>query len=389
MNTPSGREAAMRVLFVLPRMVAGGVERVTLNLIDGLQRQGVECSLALGHCRGELLAEAQRLTCVHEVAGRGNAFFMAGLLPVLRRYQPTHVVTAFADVGLMTWLACRLARSQAVVVMGVHGTLGEAAALGGWRVRLQYRLHGWLAGIVYRRCSAVVAVSEGVARDVAERHPRVVPRLAVIHNPVVTAAMREHLSRLPGAVRLEKVAPFHLVAVGRLAHEKGFDVLLRAMPDIASRHAVRLTIYGEGIEHSRLHALVESLGLRHVVRLAGNAPDPLVAMAGADLFVFPSRHEGFGMALVEAMACGLQVVACDCPHGPGEILQWGRFGQLVPPEDPAALAAAVDRCLAGEVRFDPQAVRRRAGDFSADMAVAAYLDLLRGLRFNDPAGEIR
>lgn len=379
----------MRVLFVLPRMVAGGVERVTLNLIDGLQRDGVECCLALGHCRGELLAEAQRLTRVHEVAGHGNVFFVAGLLPVLRRYQPTHVVTAFADVGLMTWLACRLLRSHAAIVMGVHGTLGDAAASGGWRVRLQYRLHGWLAGIVYRRCSAVVAVSDGVARDVAERHPRVVPRLVVIHNPVVTAAMREHLPRLPDAAWRGEVTPFHLVAVGRLAHEKGFDVLLRAMPAIASRHAVRLTIYGDGAERSRLHALVETLGLHHAVRLAGNVPDPLVAMAGADVFVFPSRHEGFGMALVEAMACGLQIVACDCPHGPGEILQWGRFGQLVLPDDPVALAAAVDRCLAGEVRFDPQIVRRRAGDFSADVAVAAYLDLLQRLRFNDPAGETR
>lgn len=369
--------AGIRVLFVLPRIVAGGVERATLNLIAGLQSQGVACRLALGHCRGELLEEARALTRVDEVAAHGNLRLVDGLLSVLREYQPTHVVTAFADVSLMTWLACRLARCRAALIVGVHGTHQAAAALGGWRVRFQYHLYGWLAGLAYGRFDAVVAVSDGVADDVRERYPRAAGKLHVIHNPVFTDAMRERLARLPD--RGARQPPYQLVALGRLAYEKGFDVLVRAMPDLLGRHDVHLAIYGEGGERAALQTQIATLGLQQNVSLMGNTLDPLVVLASADVFVFPSRHEGFGVALVEALACGCQIVASNCPHGPAEILRHGALGQLVPPEHHVALAEAIDRSLSGDVAFDERALRKRAEDFSADVSVTTYRDLLQQL----------
>lgn len=367
----------MRVLFVLPRIVAGGVERATLNLIAGLEAQGVECRLALGHCRGELLDEARALTRVDELAARGNLRFVDGLLPVLCDYRPTHVVTAFADVSLMTWLACRLARCRAALIVGVHGTHQAAAASGGWRVRFQYHLYGWLAGLAYRRFDAIVAVSDGVAADVRERYPRVAGKLHVIHNPVVDAKLRARLACLP--VSIARRHPRRLVALGRLAHEKGFDVLLRAMPAVLAWHDAHLSIHGEGVERAALQAQAEAMGLQKNVSLVGNTLEPLAALMDAEVFVFPSRHEGFGVALVEALACGCQIVASDCPHGPAEILRHGELGQLVPPEDPAALAAAIDRSLSGAVVFDASRMRKRADDFSAEVSVAAYRELLQRL----------
>lgn len=372
-----GMSEAMRVLFVLPRMVAGGVERATLNLIAGLQAEGIECQLALGHCRGELLEEARALTRVHEVATYGDLFFVTGLLPVLRRYRPTHVVTAFADVSLMAWLACRLARCHAALVVGVHGTHLPAAASGGWRIRFQYRLYGWLAGIAYRHYDAVVAVSTGVAKDVSERYPQAVAKLEVICNPVMTEPTRERVAKL--SLRVGRQPPYRLVALGRLAYEKGFDVLLHAMPVVLAQIDARLIIYGEGSERMRLEALIVRLGITAQVSLMGNTLDPLAALASADVFVFPSRHEGFGVALVEALACGRQIVASDCPHGPAEILQQGRLGQLVPPENPQVLAAAICRSLSGTVQFDDARLRQRAEDFTAAASVAAYRALLRRL----------
>lgn len=369
--------ADMRVLFVLPRMVAGGVERATLNLIAGLQQHGVDCRLALGHCRGELLDEARRLVAVDEVAIHGDILFVTGLLPVLRRYRPTHVVTAFADVSLMTMMASRLVRCRAAIVVGVHGTHRKAAASGGWRAFVQYHTYGRLAGIVYRNCDAIVAVSDGVASDVRERYPHGADRLVMIHNPVVGDAMRERLVRLPH--RKERKPPFRLVALGRLAHEKGFDVLLRALPLIVAHHDVRLVIHGEGAERRYLQALIDTLGLQAQACLMGNTSDPLSALSDADVFVFPSRHEGFGVALVEALACGCQVVASDCPHGPAEILRHGKLGQLVPPGDSAALAQAICRSLTGEVLFDEAALRLRAEDYSAGASVSQYLTLLQRL----------
>lgn len=367
----------MRVLFVLPRMVAGGVERASLNLIAGLQRQGVDCRLALGQCHGELLDEARQLVPVDEVAGRSKWLFVFGLLRAVRRYRPTHIVTAFADVSLMVLVARWLVCSDAAVIVGVHGTQQKAAAMGGARVQFQYWLHGWLACYVYRLCDALVAVSRGVADDVLERHPRVAARLQVIHNPVLTTVMQQRILDLPG--RTAPRPPYRLVAVGRLAYEKGFDVLLEAMPSVAASFEVRLGIYGEGAERKRLQAMVDALGLQQCVELMGTTLDPLAAIHAADLFVFPSRHEGFGVALVEALACGQQIVASDCPHGPAEILQAGALGQLVSPGDPAGLARAIGRSLGGQVHFPPESLRLRAREFTADAAVAGYLALLRKL----------
>lgn len=370
-------DTAIRVLFVLPRIVAGGVERATLNLIDGLQKQQVDCCLALGRRYGELLDEAQQLTIVEEVAGFSKWLFAFGVLRVLRRYRPTHIVTAFADVSAMVVMARWLAGSRAAVIVGVHGTHQLEAAAGGWRVWFQYVSYGWLAGWVYRHCAAIVAVSDGVAADVRERYQTVTSRLTVINNPVLTETMRRRVLELPSYA--PHVPPYRVVALGRLAYEKGFDVLLHAMSTIASRYDAQLEIYGEGIERQRLQALINALHLQDRATLRGNTLDPLGAVCSADVFVFPSRHEGFGVALVEALACGKQVVASDCPHGPVEILKAGMLGQLVAPEDPVALAQAIGRSLSGEITFAPEQLRKRAADFTAEAAVANYLALLRHL----------
>lgn len=367
----------MRVLFVLPRMVAGGVERATLNLITGLQQRGVGCHLSLGRCHGELLHEAMALTRVEEIAGARRRRWIGGLRRVIRAYRPTHVVTAFVDVTLMTELALRLERSPAALIVGIHGTLSPAAAAGAWRVRQRHWRNGRLAHLAYRGADALVAVSQGVAADVRQHYPAVATRVAMIYSPILGAGMQSRLQRLPP--RASAAAPPRLVVVGRLAFEKGFDVLLQALPKVLAQMDAHLDIHGEGAEQPRLKSLSRALGIEHAVAFPGATVDPLGVMHAADLFVFPSRNEGFGIALVEALACGQQIIASDCPHGPAEILGQGRWGQLVPPGDPDALAAAIIRSLRGEVIFAVDKLRQRAADFSAERSVTEYQQLLARL----------
>ncbi|UIY28919.1 glycosyltransferase [Neorhizobium galegae] len=107
----------------------------------------------------------------------------------------------------------------------------------------------------------------------------------------------------------------------------------------------RLTIVGEGDERGNLEALIEALNLSQDVSLPGHNPDPLSILSQASLFVSSSSHEGLGNALIEAMACGVPVVATDAPYGPREILQGGRLGRLVPVGDATALAQAMAMTL--------------------------------------------
>ena len=133
-------------------------------------------------------------------------------------------------------------------------------------------------------------------------------------------------------------------------------------------------LVGTGQGEAGLRAIAGDLGIAGRVIFAGFHPDPTPFYRTADLFVLSSDYEGFGNVIVEAMACGTPVVSTDCPSGPAEILEGGRHGRLVPVNDPAALAAAIQAALSEKP--DRAALQRRAADFAPDIAARRYLDLL-------------
>lgn len=190
-----------------------------------------------------------------------------------------------------------------------------------------------------------VPVTAAVSRDVGDHLVREVLRrseggdgIFVLPNPIDPGEVRA-LAR-PAAPRRSAL---RLCAVGRLVRQKGFDVLVEAMaiarPDLGEDWD--LLIMGEGSQRSRLERLVRARGLADRVRLPGAVDNPYPFVAGADLFVHPARWEPFGVAMLEALALGVPVVATDCPGGSREILRDGECGVLVPPQDPEALADAI------------------------------------------------
>jgi glycosyltransferase involved in cell wall biosynthesis len=190
-------------------------------------------------------------------------------------------------------------------------------------------------------------------------------------NAVMTAA------RLPELARPVPRDPGHIVAVGRLSPEKDFATLLAAFAVLRDERALRLTILGEGPERKMLERRVRQLGLEDCVSLPGFVAEPVEWVARAGLLVSSSRHEGFGNAIVEALACGTPVVATDAPYGPREILAGGRFGMLVPPGNLHALVHGMR--LALDVPVDRAALRARAAAFTTEAAVARMGDVLAGL----------
>lgn len=170
-------------------------------------------------------------------------------------------------------------------------------------------------------------------------------RVRVMPNPIGNAARPAKDERETQADKRGHV----LLAMGRLAYEKGFDLLLQAFALIAKRHpAWCLQIWGEGEFRSQLEQSAATLGLAGQVKFCGFTKYPFEVMRGADLFVVPSRCEGFSNVLAEAMACGLAVVSFDCPSGPRYIVRDGIDGVLVPPQDIHALAATLERLMVDE-----------------------------------------
>jgi glycosyltransferase involved in cell wall biosynthesis len=171
-----------------------------------------------------------------------------------------------------------------------------------------------------------------------------------------------------------------LVAAGRLAPWKGFADLIHAMKELSGRRQARLIILGDGPLRSELQALIVKLCLTAVVRLQGYVENPLKFFAHADVFVLSSHVEGLPNVLIEAMMCGCTPVSTDCPTGPREALQDGKYGYLVPVGDPVAMAAGIEQALRYPV---PKNLLAEAVlPFQEEAVIGRHFDVL-GLKDSD------
>jgi exopolysaccharide biosynthesis WecB/TagA/CpsF family protein len=254
------------------------------------------------------------------------------------------------------------------VVICQHNAL-SAEARSGWK----YRMIPFLYWLLQRRAAGIVAVSQGVADDLARtsRIPR--GRITPIYNPVIGA---DFAARMAGEVRhpwfADGGAPVCVFA-GRLTAQKDPGLLLQAIAFVAARRDVRLLVLGDGPLMAALLEQAQVLGLAGIVDFVGFQANPLPWIRQAACLVSTSRYEGLGNVLIEALACGTPVVATDCPHGPGEILFGGTVGVLVPVGDAQALAGAIAGVLANPPEAD--VLRRRAVAFTAAACAEAHLAL--------------
>jgi glycosyltransferase involved in cell wall biosynthesis len=276
-----------------------------------------------------------------------------------------------AHANFAAIVARQAAFTECRLVASVHTSISVG---GGYHENWLDRNTARIGRTLYPKADRIVAVSRAVADDLAESSKLDPGTITVIPNPVIMPDPQELAGSDPDHPFFAADDQPLLVAVGRLSPEKGFDVLLEAHALLLNDSPIRLLILGEGNQRPHLEALVSKLGTGGQVDMPGFVTSPLDYVARAVALVLPSRIEGFGNALVEGMACGVPVVATRCSGGPEEILDGGRFGPLVPPGDPAALAAAITEVMREPVA--PSVLKERASDFAADRVVARYLEVL-------------
>jgi glycosyltransferase involved in cell wall biosynthesis len=355
---------------------------MSLNLGEALVHLGMSVELVVARAEGELLTQVPTGVRMFDLRTSGMATSIRPLIQYLRSRRPAGLIARMQHVNTVAALAHWLAKSNARLLLteATHATglLRELSLT----AQIKYRCGLWpTMRRVYRRADAVVAVSHGVAADLAVRLGLPRELLHVVPNPVLT----DRLARLArdepshpwlraGSRRDSHPNGSVLLAVGSLREAKDFVTLLRGFAILRKRFAVRLIIYGEGPERSRLARLRCSLGLDDCVDLPGFAENPYSAMARASLFVLSSRREGSPNVLVESLACGCPVVATDCESGPAEILDAGRYGLLSPVGDPGALAAAMQEGL--KRTWDIQHLQQRARRYDSRQTAQRYLELL-------------
>lgn len=365
---PAGRPD---VALFLPALDAGGAERVMLDLAAAFLERGVAAELVLASRRGPYLRDVPAELPVVDLRRSRVATSLVPLAAYLRRRRPRALLSTLEHANVVALAASRFAPGVRVVMREAN-TVSSDLRLDGARSRVLLRLMRW----TYPRADAVIAVSAGVARDLAERLGVPAARLHVIQNPVLTPRLREGACQPLDHPWFVGDAPPVVLAAGRLTPQKGFATLLRAFARARDVRPCRLVVLGEGEQRAELEALAVELGVREAVALPGFVPNPFPFMARCGAFVLSSAWEGLPNVLIQAMALGAPVVATDCPSGPAEILDGGALGALVPVGDEGAMAnAIVDALGRGPAAPQPRWLER----YDRDAVARRYLEVLEVL----------
>jgi glycosyltransferase involved in cell wall biosynthesis len=365
------------IALFIDNLRGGGAQWQTLTLANAFAVRGYHVDLVLRRVRGPLLQEVSSSVRMVPLSYplrprlfRFGATAIA-LMDYLRREQPDVLMSAANSLHSIALWARFLTGVRTRLVVRVSTHLSRSAVNAQRRPR---RLRLWQARFFYAWADAVIAVSQGAADDIARLSGIIPERIFTIYNPVVAPElakrMREHLEH-------PWFTPENLpviLAAGRLAPQKDFPTLLKAFARVRAVREARLMILGEGKERVHLESLARKLNVVDDVDFPGYVTNPLPYMARAAVFVLSSAWEGLPGVLVEALACGCPVVSTDCPSGPAEILENGRYGPLVPVGDDEALANAILSVLTTPP--DRERVQARAALFSADQAVNQYLEIL-------------
>lgn len=342
----------MRIAFILPTFTAGGAERVASLLCNYWAEQGHEVTA--------LTFEGDGDEGFYSLDERVNRHGIDALNPNGR--VASRILTNFRRVGRLR-AALKAFHPEVILAFTTEANVVAIwSALGlGIPIVISERNQLDRPGLsrftrVARRASYPLASALVVQTEASAKRAQAgfsVPA-RVLPNPVRLATWK-------AAPRLSKRGKL-IVAAGRLVSQKGFDLLIASFAALASAYPDwQLVIYGEGVERTALEVEVKRLLLERRIDLPGIRKDLGSALADADLFVLPSRYEGYPNVLLEALASGCPVIAADCPGGIAEILQNGRYGLLVEPGNVAALTAALKRMISDELlRAEFSAQARRA-----------------------------
>lgn len=368
----------IRILLLIPHLGRGGAEQVTALLARGLSPEKYDLHLGLMTERSAGSFDLPSSVTVHGIGARRVRSAAIPLLILIRRLRPQVVLSGMAHLNFIVLLLRPLFPQKTRVLVRQNATVSPALAAASRPLltRTLYR-------ILYRCSDRVICQSHAMAEDLAAELGLTAEKLAVLPNPVDVERIH---AACDGPSLWSGPGP-HLLAVGRLGWEKGFDLLLEALARIRREfpHA-DLLIAGEGSQRAGLEAQARSLGLDAAVRFAGHVDNPYRFYSGATLFVLPSRQEGMPNALLEAAAGGLPLVALPACGGLVALLAGCTGAWLAPAVSALALTESLLQALRtlqpgqrfdyGFVALQADANSQPSGEFVFTRAVAGYESLI-------------
>ena len=363
-------------MIVIHSLKGGGAERVVVNLLKGLSRRDFSVTLLLyeGIFDYHLPENFELITL--DIRSRRNILettrgFILKIISIARsikKCKPDIIFSLLSGTNAVVLLARLLSGTHSKVIVSERNHPS---------VSLRNEMYGGITKFLMKHCypkaKRIIAISHGIKKDLVENFNLPEEKIEVIYNPVDIAEI-ETLSLEETKHPWFKSGLPILISVGRLTRQKGHSSLIKVFSRVRQSLPCRLLIIGTGEEEGKLANMVNALGLNNDVEFLGFQRNPFKYMARSSLFILSSLYEGFGNVIVEAMALGLPVISTDCPSGPSEIIEHGKSGILVPPEDEGALEQAILNLLTNDElrRQLSHEARMRAQYFALNKMIERY-----------------
>lgn len=333
------------VSIIINDFYGGGAELYAVRLANGLHKQGFPVEVVSSLPHGPVISSLSK-EVPHFTLGKAFPGNVLRLRKYLKLRSPAVAISQLHQANVALLMSTLRYRNRPVTAVTIHNSIiAERDNPGSKKQRMMF----FFAKFFYPSADYLLGVSNGVLSDLKRALPIDPSRLR--HVPLILREdIQDQLDLEPKHAWLRQYKQGAgqpvLLGMGRLTKVKNFQLLLRAVAKVLENVDVRLIIYGDGEERSHLVKLAFELGIEQKVAFPGFISTPYVEVAHARLFVLSSNNEGFPTVLLEALACGTPVVSTNCPHGPAEMLDEGRFGALVQMNDVDALAKAILKELA-------------------------------------------
>lgn len=363
-----------RIALLMQDFSGGGAERMMVNIAEGLAARAHEVEIVTVRPEGPYRNRVPLHIPVVTLGPRRVSRAIPALARYLRRRRPDAALSTLVHMNVAAVLARRASRAPTRIVLREANRIREdSRAEPRPLIRVAYRL----LPLLYSWADHVIAVSEDVAGEVRQLTSLPPDRVTAVNNPVLS---RRDLAAISSSTPpphpwLSEEIPV-ILAIGRLAPQKDHATLLDAFARLRREHPARLVVLGQGDLEGAIRQRGRDLGIDDSMALVGFQKEPFTWLKHAAVLAHTSLWEGSPNVVVEALACGVPVVATDCPGGPRQILDGGRYGELVPVGDARAVADALARVL--DERPDSKSLQRRAIEFTAEKVVRQYEAILLG-----------
>lgn len=365
-----------KITIVLGSLGTHGPSLIRAQLAAEMIRRGITVDVVLGEDPDALAPTLLKGCAVHVLGTQRPREFIGKLRSYLKQLRPDGVLVSSWPFSVATIIALKLHDRSVPIVISEHADFRTNIEMSGEFTPKDVWLIKRLSRFFYNRATKIIGVSQGVVDGLCEVAGVNRNKTKVIYNPL--RPFENDVLQTTKAKTIRKnfwgLDDIKLLSVGRLAPQKDYGTMLKALNILKSKGNFKLIIVGSGGMRTALEAQIVQLGLEKNILLAGNSHALSDYYENADLFLMSSSSEGFGNVLVEALSFGLPIVSTDCKSGPSEILANGAYGILTPVGDASAFAKGIQQALAKPT--DPETQKNRAGFFSIEAAVDQYLSAL-------------